>query len=118
MATSCWYRSRRVAAAAGVLTVIAVVTGAVILALEVGVPDAWWPHTGRAFAADTRTAHHDPCALIVGPAKAYCKRGATTTASAEHRDVAGAAWRLGTAGAGMAALVMWRVRHAAGQRRR
>ena len=81
MTTSSWNRARRVAAAASVLTVLAVVAGAVILALGVGVPDGWWPHTGQAFATSTRTAHHDPCALIVGPAKAYCERGATTTAS-------------------------------------
>lgn len=114
MTTSSWDRSRRVAAAASVLTVLAVVACAVILALGVGVPDAWWPHTGQAFAADTRTAHHDPCALIVGPAKAYCERG---TATSEQRDVAGAPWRLVPAGAGAAALVVWRLR-AAGQRRR
>ncbi|MFF9410408.1 hypothetical protein ACF1B0_33510 [Streptomyces anandii] len=117
MTTSSWNRARRVAAAASVLTVLAVVAGAVILALGVGVPDGWWPNTGQAFATSTRTAHHDPCALIVGPAKAYCERGATTTAAAERRDVAGAAWRLGTAGAGIAALAVWRLRSAAVQRR-
>jgi hypothetical protein len=111
-----WDRSRRAAAAVSVLTVIAVVASAVILALGVGLPDAWWPHTGQAFAADTRPAGDDPCALIVGPAKAYCERGATTTA--RQQDVAGASWRLATAGAGVAALVVWRLRSAAGQRRR
>ncbi|WP_329296094.1 hypothetical protein [Streptomyces sp. NBC_01455] len=115
MTTSSWDRSRRIAAAASVLTVIAVVAGAVILALGVGLPDAWWPRTGQAFAADARPAHRDPCALIVGPAKAYCERGATTAAG--QQDVAGAAWRLLPAGAGVAALVVWRLR-AAGQRRR
>jgi hypothetical protein len=117
MTTSSWDRSRRVAAAASVLTVIAVVVAAVVLALGVGVPDAWWPHTGRAFAADTRPADDDPCGLIVGPAKAYCERGAATTASGQH-DVAGGAWRLLPAGAGVGALVLWRLRSAAGQRRR
>ncbi|MFB7323845.1 hypothetical protein [Streptomyces sp. NPDC056190] len=117
MTTSSWDRSRRVAAAASVLTVIAVAVGAVVLALGVGLPEAWWPHTGQAFAADTRTAHHDPCALIVGPAKAYCERGFTTTAAGQQ-DVAGAAWRLVPAGAGVAALAVWRLRHAAGQGRR
>lgn len=116
MTTSSWNRARRVGAAASVLTVLAVVAGAVILAFEAGLPDAWWPNNGQAFAASPRAAHHDPCALIVGPAKAYCERGATPTASAEHRDVAGAAWRLGTASAGVAALVVWRLRSAAGQR--
>ncbi|MGW2897480.1 hypothetical protein ACWDAO_23450 [Streptomyces sp. NPDC001212] len=116
MTTSSWGRSRRVAAAASALTVIAVVAAAVVLALGVGVPEAWWPHTGQAFAADTRPARHDSCALIVGRAKAYCERGAASGA-AERRDVAGAAWRLVPAGAGAAALVVWRLR-AAGQRRR
>ncbi|GAA3785685.1 hypothetical protein [Streptomyces chiangmaiensis] len=115
MTTSSWDRSRRVAAAASVLTVIAVVAAAVVLALGVGVPEAWWPHTGRAFAADT--AHRDPCALIVGPAKACCGRGAASSASDGPQDVAGGAWRLGTAGAGVGALVVWRLR-SAGQRRR
>ncbi|MFJ9729438.1 hypothetical protein ACIRP3_42580 [Streptomyces sp. NPDC101209] len=114
MTTLSWDHSRRVAAAVSVLTVIA----AVVLALGVGVPQAWWPHTGQAFAADARPTHRDPCALIVGPAKAYCERGAASKASTGQQNVAGAAWRLGTAGAGMGALVVWRLRSAAGQRRR
>ena len=115
MTTSSWDRSRRVAAAASVLTVITVVVASVVLALGVGVPEAWWPHIGRAFAADA--AHRDPCALIVGPAKAYCERGAASSAAGGQQDVAGAAWRLGTAGAGVGALLVWRLRSAAGQRR-
>ncbi|MGW7613267.1 hypothetical protein ACWGKW_39710 [Streptomyces sp. NPDC054766] len=115
MTTSSWDRPRRIATAASVLTVIAVLAGAVILALGAGLPDASRPHTGHAFAADTSTTHHNPCALIVGPAKAYCERGATTAAG--HRDVAGASWRLVPAGAFVAALLVWRLRHAAGQRR-
>jgi hypothetical protein len=117
MTTSSWDRSRLVTAAASVLTVIAVAVGAFVLALGVGVPETWWPHTGRAFAADTRTPHPDPCARIIGPAKAYCERGVTTTAAVK-RDVAGGVWRLGTAGAGVAALVVWRRRSIAGQGRR
>ncbi|MFE1296543.1 hypothetical protein [Streptomyces sp. NPDC058731] len=116
MTTSSWDRSRSVASVASVLTVIAVVAGAVILALGVGVPDTWWPHTGQAFAADTHTTHQNPCARIIGPAKAYCERGVTTTA-ATKRDVACGVWRLGTASAGVAALVVWRRRSTAGQRR-
>jgi hypothetical protein len=111
-------RSRRLAAAASVLTVIALALGVLVLAVGVGVPEAWWPHTGQAFAADARPADQDPCALIVGPAKDYCERGTTTAASAEQAGVAGAAWRLVPAGAGLAALVVWRRRSAAGQRRR
>ncbi|MFQ6144638.1 hypothetical protein ACLMNJ_16415 [Streptomyces seoulensis] len=116
MTTLSWDRSRRVAAAVSVLTVIAVVVAAVVLALGVGVPQGWWPHTGQAFAADA--SHRDPCALIVGPAKAYCARGAAAHASAGHQNVASGAWRLVPAGAGVGALVVWRLRGAAGQRRR
>ncbi|MCI3273353.1 hypothetical protein [Streptomyces cylindrosporus] len=115
MMTLSWDRSRRVAAVVSVLTVIAVVVAVVVLVLGVGVPQGWWPHTGQAFAADA--AHRDPCALIVGPAKAYCERGAASDASAGHQDVGGGAWRLGTAGAGVGALVVWRLRSAARRRR-
>ncbi|WP_333740635.1 hypothetical protein [Streptomyces sp. IBSBF 2806] len=108
-------RSRRVAAVVSVLTVLAVVA-AVVLVVGVGVPQGWWPHTGQAFAADA--AHHDPCARIVGPAKAYCERGAAAHACAGHQDVAGGVWRLVPAGAGVGALVVWRLRRPAGQRRR
>ncbi len=116
MTTLSWDRSRRVAAAVSVLTVIAVVVAVVVLVLGVGVPQGWWPHTGQAFAADG--AHQDPCARIVGPAKAYCERGAAANASSGHQDVAGGAWRLVPAGAGMGARVVWRLRGAARQRRR
>src|SRR2546421_11885651 len=116
MTTSSWDRSRRAAAAVSVLTVIAVAAGAVILALGIGVPETWWPHTGQAFALDARPAGGDPCALIMGPAKAYCERGATPTASAGHQYVVGGAWGLVPAGAGGGGLVGWRVRGAAGGR--
>ncbi|MGW2618511.1 hypothetical protein [Streptomyces sp. NPDC001500] len=116
MTTLSWDRSRRVAAVVSVLTVIAVVVAAVVLVLGLGVPQGWWPHTGQAFAADA--SRRDPCARIVGPAKAYCERGAASKASAGHQDVAGGVWRLVPAGAGVGALVVWRLRGAAGQRRR
>ncbi|MFE9454894.1 hypothetical protein [Streptomyces sp. NPDC006739] len=114
MTTSSWDRSRRVAAAVSVLIVIAVVA-VVVLVLGAAVPQGWWPHTGQAFAADA--AYQDPCALVVGPAKAYCERDATRSASGQH-DVAGGAWRLVPALAGVGALMVWRLRCSAGQRRR
>lgn len=114
MTTSSWNRSRRIAAAMSVLTVIAVVAGVAILALGVGLPDAWWPHTGQAFAAGSHPAHHDPCASIVGRAKVYCERGTT---AGGRQGTTGAAWRLVPALAGVTALVVWRLRRA-GQRRR
>ncbi|WP_405933690.1 hypothetical protein [Streptomyces sp. NBC_00827] len=121
MTSSSWDRSRRLAAAPSVFTVIAVVLGVLFLTGGAGAPKGWWPHTGQAFAADPRPAERDPCALIVGPAKDYCERGTTTdtSASAEHPGLAGAVSRLAPAVAGVAALVVWRRRNAAaGQRRR
>ncbi|PWJ02568.1 hypothetical protein DKG34_37840 [Streptomyces sp. NWU49] len=111
-------RSRRIAATANVLAAITVCTGVLTLVLSTSLPEAWWPSTGQAFTPDARpTAHQDPCATIVGQAKAYCERG--TTASAGRHDASGAAWwRLTLAGAGLAALVLWRGRNAAQRRRR
>ncbi|MCX4429363.1 hypothetical protein [Streptomyces mirabilis] len=117
MTTSSWNRSRRVTAAASILMVIAVAAGVLVLALGTNMPEPWWPHTGQAFATDAHSAHQNPCDRIVGPAKEYCERGTTNSAPARHHGAARGAWRLGTAGAGLAALVMWR-RSAAGQRRR
>ncbi|MEH0424699.1 hypothetical protein [Streptomyces sp. B21-083] len=120
MTSSSWERSRRLAAAASVLTVIAVVLGVLVLAAGTDVPDGWWPRTGPAFTPGARPAAQDPCALIVGPAEDYCERGPTTTAfsaSAEDPGMAGTGWQLVSAGAGLAAFVVWRLRSAAGQGR-
>lgn len=115
MTPSSWDRSRRVVAVTCVVTALAAVAAVVVLALAVDAPGAWWPHTGRAFSADTSPAAGDPCGLIVGPAKAYCEGG---TAASQH-NVASAALRLASAAAGVGALVVWRLRSAAaGQRRR
>ncbi|MFB7755090.1 hypothetical protein ACFC18_36655 [Streptomyces sp. NPDC056121] len=64
------------------LAVVALTIAVLAVLWGPGVPDAWWPQTGKAFAAG-HTAHaaptaatpaNDPCDLIVGPAKAYCQR--------------------------------------------
>ncbi|MFF5303530.1 hypothetical protein ACFY5F_29665 [Streptomyces sp. NPDC013161] len=117
MISSSWDRSRRIRTAAAVLTLIATTIGVLALALEVGVPEGWWPHTGQAFTSSSPPAHDEPCRLIVGEAKKYCERGTTTTASAEHHSKTAAVWRLLSAGAGLSALIVW-WRHAARRRRR
>ncbi|WP_128380298.1 hypothetical protein [Streptomyces cavernae] len=120
-------RTRRIARAAGTLIVIAL--PAVLLALVVGagVPEAWWPQTGQAFAADqphAESARRDPCDLIVGPAKEYCERGhhSATTSSASAGEAphegARAAWMVIPPMAGLAAVVVWRRRGVAGHGRR
>ncbi|MFF3350544.1 hypothetical protein [Streptomyces sp. NPDC002779] len=110
--------SRRRAAAVSVLALITVAVGVLVLAVGVGVPQAWWPHTGQAFTADAHYTDQNRCALIAGPARDSCERGATTTASARQSGGADAAWGLVPAGAGVAALVMWRHRSATGPGRR
>lgn len=109
---------RRLGVAAIVLALAGVVVGVLVLAVGVGVPAAWWPRAGQAFAAGEPHADREACALIVGPAKEYCERGNTTSASTEKPDGAGSAWRLVPAGAGVAALVVWRWPSSAGRRRR
>ncbi|MEU1444089.1 hypothetical protein [Streptomyces mirabilis] len=119
MSSASWDRSRHATAAASILMAIAVAAGALVLALRVSMPEPWWPHTGQAFATNAHSAaHQDPCNRIVGPAKEYCERGTTNSAPAGHHGAASAAWRLGTAGAGLGALVIWRRRSTAGQGRR
>ncbi len=117
-------RSRHRAAAASALSVVAVAAGVLFLAVGVSVPEAWWPHTGRAFATDTRSTGQDPCALIIGSARDYCERengtatGQAAALSAAHPDGSGAGWGLVAAGSGLATLVVWRRRSAADHRRR
>ncbi|WP_328349121.1 hypothetical protein OG800_49040 [Streptomyces sp. NBC_00445] len=114
--------TQRIARAASALIVIAL--PAVLLALVVGagVPQSWWPRTEQAFAADqshSDSARRNPCDLIVGPARKYCERGTSSTTSSavgEPRG-GGAAWMLIPPAAGLAALVIWRRRGAAGHGR-
>jgi len=118
-------RARRIASAASIL--IAIALPAVLLALVVGmgVPQAWWPQTGQAFAVDqphSESARKDPCDLIVGPAKEYCERGhhsiASSSSAGEGPDGGTrAAWMLIPPAAGLAAFVLWRRQGAAGDGR-
>jgi hypothetical protein len=99
--------------------------GVLFLAVGMSVPEAWWPHTGQAFATDASAeGRTDPCALIIGPARDYCERENDTAAgqaaalSATHPDGSGAGWGLAAAGSGLATLVVWRRWSTLGQRRR
>ncbi|MFI1768968.1 hypothetical protein ACH41H_44020 [Streptomyces sp. NPDC020800] len=115
--TTCesWDRSRRIAAAASVLTLIALAVGVLALGSSVSVPDTWWPHTGQAFSAGSRPGHA-PRALPPGRANAHC--GSTASFSATRHSATGALWKAVPAGAGLAALGMWGRRAANGRRRR
>ncbi|MFI9040917.1 hypothetical protein [Streptomyces sp. NPDC053726] len=112
-------RSRRLACAASVLTVVTVAVGVLILALEAGLPEGWWPRTGQAFAIDSTGRHGDSCAWIVGPAEAYCERGSDTTDIASTQESGDAeAWKLVPASAAVGALVVWRRGTSTGRGRR
>ncbi|MGW5657234.1 hypothetical protein [Streptomyces humi] len=115
MTTAFSDRSRCIAAAATIVTLVIVAVGAV--AFRVVLPNAWWPHTGQAFAVGAGGAHHDPCDLVTGPAKASCERGTAIGAAADQHAVSAAAWRLVPVCAGVAALMVWRLRPTARQRR-
>ncbi|WP_153815699.1 hypothetical protein [Streptomyces sp. SUK 48] len=114
MISTSWDRSRRIAAASSVLAVIALVAGVLAVALSVGVPESWWPHTGQTIPAKAH-GHRNRCAPIVSRAKAYCERGSAALALGHHPS--GTAWRLVPAGAGAAALAVRRGRRASGRRR-
>ncbi|MFF1917073.1 hypothetical protein ACFVYE_37100 [Streptomyces sp. NPDC058239] len=102
-------RSRRLACTASILTVVTVAVGLLVLALGTGLPEAWWPRTGQAFAMDFTGRHGDSCALIKGPAKAYCEREGDTTGVASMQGSGDAAvWKAVPAAAAVGALVIWR----------
>jgi len=119
-------RCRRITAVASALMVIALPAALLALVVGEGMPESWWPHTGRAFAAGSGSgsgsgsARQDPCDLVGGPAKKYCERGTSSTASCADespRDGASTAWTVIPAAAGLAAVVVWRCRGAAGHGR-
>jgi hypothetical protein len=77
-----------VAGALAWFTVWAVAISILLLAFT-GVPDAWWPETGHAFAASHPSLTPQApspdegmhaCDLIVGPAGDYCLRNGTQAA--------------------------------------
>ena len=115
-------RSRRLAAVASVLTLITVAAAVLALVVGASLPESWWPRTKGAFTPEPSTStspswsstpRSHPCEVIVGPAKKYCERGVSASISspaAARQDLGDAAWRLVPAGAGLAALVIWRRR--------
>ncbi|MFE5753821.1 hypothetical protein ACFQ7I_08980 [Streptomyces massasporeus] len=100
-------RARRLGAAAILLAVVTVAVGVLVWAVGMGVPDAWWPDTGLAFAADSPRTRDDACAKVSGSGQTRCKSGATTAAAAAHHRPE-VAWGLATAAAGLGALMVWR----------
>ncbi|MFH8736832.1 hypothetical protein [Streptomyces sp. NPDC017964] len=118
-------RALRASLTLGVL--LALTTAVLALMWGPGVPDAWWPQTGKAFALDhTPAATHpaaartsagtsDVCDLIVGPGKAYCQRQDNTPPASAAGTPHAAALLLVPAFLGIALLALRRRRrrHAA-----
>ncbi|MCT9093514.1 hypothetical protein N4G70_32295 [Streptomyces sp. ASQP_92] len=121
MTGSDWKRSRRRAQAIGTFAVLAVLTAVIALGATVGVPEAWWPQIGSAFAAGPNptppAASAGPCALITGPAKDSCTHTPAPTSSGAQPDGTGAAdaWRLAVPAAG---LILVHTVRSSGRRRR
>ncbi|WP_331721517.1 hypothetical protein [Streptomyces sp. NBC_00212] len=121
MTTSEWERSRRRAQTVGALAVLTVLAAVLTVFATVGVPDAWWPQTGSAFAAGPHPtaspAPADPCALITGLAKSSCTH-APVPSGAQQDGAGGAgadAWRLAVPAVGL--VLVYAVR-SSGRRRR
>ncbi|MFE4687262.1 hypothetical protein ACFRNJ_41895 [Streptomyces sp. NPDC056721] len=104
------------------LTLVAVLAFTVAVLAVIwgpGVPDAWWPQTGNAFAAEhivpatpstAAAPESDPCDLIVGPAKAYCLRSDSHIPPAKGEFCWAGALRLALALLGLAVLLNCRRR--------
>ncbi|MFF1400700.1 hypothetical protein ACFVZD_44085 [Streptomyces sp. NPDC058287] len=124
-------RSRRVLAArAATGTVIALLVVAIVFVIAApGVPSAWWPQTGNAFAASpsapsnavtrpvqgaahgqvpaaTPSNESDVCDAIVGPAHSYCL-GAPPPKSFNDPFTWTDSWPLAVLGIGIAALYLF-----------
>ncbi|MFJ8313787.1 MULTISPECIES: hypothetical protein [unclassified Streptomyces] len=119
MTSSDWDRSRRRAQAIGALAVLAVLTGVIAVGATVGVPEAWWPQIGSAFAASPNptppAASAAPCALITGPAKDSCTSAPAPSGAQQGGAGAADAWRLAVPVVGL--VLVYAVR-SSGRRRR
>ncbi|MFD7015246.1 hypothetical protein [Streptomyces sp. NPDC059928] len=120
MTSSAWDRSRRRAQAVGTLAVLTVLAAVLTVFATVGVPDAWWPQIGSAFAAGphpvpSTAAPADPCALITGPAQDSCTHAPAPSGPQQGGTGAADAWRLAVPAVGL--VLVYAVR-SSGRRRR
>ncbi|MER5960406.1 hypothetical protein [Streptomyces sp. NPDC001893] len=130
MSSRLWPRRRALAACTGTGTVIALLIAAIVFVIAApGIPSAWWPQTGNAFASspsapsDTATtpvqgaAHgqapaatpsneSEVCDAIVGPAHSYCL-GAPPPPAFGGKFTLTDFWPLGVLGVGIAALCLF-----------
>jgi hypothetical protein len=108
MTASSFGPSRRIAAAAALLALVAVAAGVLAAVLYAGWPQAWWPHTGDAFTTDGRSQRSARCALLVGPAKEECEQEAAAAGGEMRSGMR--AWGFVPLAAGLAVLMGCRLR--------
>ncbi|MFC8349809.1 hypothetical protein [Streptomyces sp. NPDC057280] len=111
-------RARRLAAAASLITLMAVLAVLLALFLTAGQPEPWWPRTNASSPTSTHTStapalRREECGLIAGPARTYCEQDTHSPLSPRPltpsgHQVARAVWRLVPIGSGLAALIVWR----------
>ncbi|WP_406384077.1 hypothetical protein OHU25_41275 [Streptomyces sp. NBC_00117] len=130
MSSRLWGRRCALAACTGTGTVIALLVAAIIFVIAApGVPSAWWPQTGDAFASSpsppsatattpvqgaahgqppvtTPSNESDVCDSIVGPAHRYCL-GAPAPQSTSGKFTLADCWPLGVLGVGIATLCLF-----------
>ncbi|MET8210331.1 hypothetical protein ABZT51_30700 [Streptomyces sp. NPDC005373] len=130
MSSRLWGRRRALAAGTGTGTVIALLIAAIVFVIAApGVPSAWWPVTGDAFASSPSApsdavttpvqgiAHgqastaapsneSEVCDAIVGPAHSYCL-GAPAPPASSGKFTLADSWPLGALGVGVAALCLF-----------
>ncbi|MFE4674480.1 hypothetical protein [Streptomyces sp. NPDC056723] len=130
MTSRLWGRRRALAACTATVTLVALLVAAIVFVIAApGVPSAWWPQTGNAFAASpsapsdtvttpvqgaahgqapaaTPSSESDVCDAIVGPAHCYCLRAGAPQPSNDPITLADM-WPLGVLGLGIAALCLF-----------
>jgi hypothetical protein len=125
-----WARRRAAAGCTATGIVIALMIAAIVFVIAApGVPSAWWPQTGDAFAsspsdrvttpaqgaahgqapAATPTHESEVCDAIVGPAHAYCL-GAPPPHTSSGTFTRGDVWPLGVLALGIVTLIVLRCR--------
>ncbi|MCW8384104.1 hypothetical protein [Streptomyces justiciae] len=112
-------RARRLAAAAGIIAMMAVLAVLLAVLITAGRPEPWSPRSNAISPTHTHTSSsaapasgREECDLIAGPARSYCDHDTRTPLSPRPltpsgHDVARVVWRLLPIGSTLAALIIW-----------
>ncbi|MFE1437120.1 hypothetical protein [Streptomyces sp. NPDC058739] len=99
-------------------SLICAAAGMLALILTTGLPQAWWPHTGKAFTPTDQPRQSPACALVMGAAGETCERHADEPAGGNSNSNSGSAsWLSAVPAVGLVLLAGVRCRVPAGRRR-